>query len=390
MTGERGIDTVRAVRTERLGARWRQVHPVVADAALATIVAAVTVTSVVVTSHQQHEPVTAAGWLALAAQFAPLPWRRWAPVTVLTIVGLGALAYGMAELPDPPLEFALLLAFFTVAAHRPRRVSMPCGLVFLVVAAFALAFGDSSDAADAAEVYFAGTTAWVVGDTMRGQRERARWLEERRVDAARRAVADERVRIARDLHDVVAHHVSVMAVQAEAAQEVLTSRPDQAQRAMANVADTARTTLTELRRLLGVLRAPDDLGPQPDLGTIDELVSSVRDTGLEVTVRAADAPEVGGVVGVTAYRVVQEALTNVIKHAGARRAEVDVAMDGDAVVVTVTDDGRPGAKSGAPAVPGGGHGLAGMRERVSLLGGSLEAGPRPGGGFAVRARLPVR
>jgi signal transduction histidine kinase len=172
----------------------------------------------------------------------------------------------MADLPDPALEFALLLALFTVAAHRDRRVSVPCGLVFCVAAAVALIFGDSSDAADVAVVFFVATTAWVVGDTMRGQRERARWLDERRLDAARRAVADERVRIARDLHDVVAHHVSVMAIQAEAAQEVLAARPDQAQRAMANVADTARTALGELRRLLGVLRSPDDLAPSPTWG----------------------------------------------------------------------------------------------------------------------------
>jgi signal transduction histidine kinase len=184
-----------------------------------------------------------------------------------------------------------------------------------------------------------------------------------------------------------------MAVQAEAAQEVLAVRPERAGRAMADVADTARATLGELRRLLGVLRAEGDRAPQPDLDGVADLVESVRRTGLAVEVHThGEARRITGLTGVTAYRVVQEALTNVIKHASAARADVELRFGDDALVVTVTDDGR-GSEGRANGPDGAGdhqgHGLAGMRERLVMLGGTLDAGPRPGGGFSVRARLPL-
>jgi len=246
-------------------------------------------------------------------------------------------------------------------------------------------FSDEADAADVAVSYFAGITAWAVGDATRAQRERAVWLEQRRADAAARAAADERTRVARELHDVVAHHVSVIAVQAEAAQEVFASRPDRAQQALADVSSAARDALAELRRLLTVLRSEGELSPQPDLRAIDELVESARRTGLAVTVHESGvARPVDAAVGLAAYRVVQESLTNVIKHAGARRADVRLAFEDRNLVVSVCDDGR------AASHPNGdGHGLIGMRERVAVLGGSLEAGPRETGGFAVRACLPL-
>ena len=201
-----------------------------------------------------------------------------------------------------------------------------------------------------------------------------------------RAAADERVRIARDLHDVVAHHVSVIVVQAEAAQEVLAARPEQAGAAMATVADTARSALTELRRMMGVLRSDATTAPQPDLAALDELAEVVRRAGLPVTLRRTDpVPPVDPVIGLTTYRVVQEALTNVLRHApGATRADVDVAVDDHALLVTVSDDGPPVAAPGST-----GLGLVGMRERVGVLGGTLDAGPSAGGGFRVRARLPL-
>jgi signal transduction histidine kinase len=262
------------------------------------------------------------------------------------------------------------------------------------LAALSIVFGDDADAADVAVNYFAGITAFVVGDTTRGQRERTAWLEERRADAERRAVSDERIRIARDLHDVVAHHVSVIAVQAEGAQSVIAVSPERAEKAMADVADTARTALGELRRMLGVLRTGDGRAPQPDLAAVDDLVESVRRTGLAVNLRTTGpARPVGGLVGVAAYRVVQEALTNVVRHARAHQADVEVAFaDGD-LVITVADDGRAGGAGtngdGDPSRAGG-FGIAGMRERVATLGGELDAGSRPDGrGFLVRARLPL-
>jgi signal transduction histidine kinase len=379
-------------------ARWRRLPPLAVDALLAAVVAAVTIVAVAYRA-REDEPMQAIGYVLLAAQLVPLVWRRRAPVEVAVAVGVAAAAYGAADLPDPPLMFAPLLAWYTVAAYRPRSVSVPLALVAAAAGVVTMFIARDSDVSDVAVNYFAGIMAWVVGDSTRSDRQRAKLLAERRDDAERQAVAEERVRIARDLHDVVAHHVSVIAVQAEDAQEVLATRPDRAEKAMASVADTARAALGELRRLLGGLRADSDLAPQPDLAALDEMADTVRQTGLAVTVRVDEGADgVGGLVGVTAYRVVQEALTNVLKHADARHAVVSVAVKGDALVVTVSDDGRGDTRMSRNARAGGsaareggaGLGLAGMRERVRILGGDLSAGGTiEGAGFTVRARLPL-
>jgi signal transduction histidine kinase len=390
MTAAARVGTVRPVLdVEGFLDRWRRLPPPVADVLLAVVVGAVTVVSVVVEDQQDDDlALTAWGVALLGVQIVPLVWRRRAPVATFALVCAATFAYGFARLPDPPIMFAAGLAVYTLAAYRRLSVSAPLALAVLVAAAVGIWFGDESDVADLAVGYFVGITCWVVGDTVRRQRVDAARAEARRVDEARRAVADERVRIARDLHDVVAHHLSVIVVQAEAAQEVLAADPERAGSAMAAVADTARTALGELRRVLGVLRSDSTLVPQPDLGGVDELVESVRQAGLAVEVRTEGDPcPVPGVVGLTAYRVVQEALTNVLRHASAHRAVValDFAGTGE-LVVTVIDDGRGHATgSGRP----GGHGLAGMRERVAVLGGRLDAGPRAEGGFAVRAHLPL-
>jgi signal transduction histidine kinase len=254
----------------------------------------------------------------------------------------------------------------------------------MVGSIFAYLLADSPDASDISVGYVAWITAWVIGDTMRTQRERTVWLAARRVDDARRAAIAERLAIARDLHDIVAHHVSVIAVQAEAAQSVLATSPGRAGQAMDDVSDTARAALVELRRLLGVLRSEDALAPQPGLDAIEDLVESVRKAGMDVTFTRPGAVRcVDAVSGLTAYRVVQEALTNVLKHAGPCRADVDLTLVDGALVVTVTDDGT------GPGGQDGGHGLVGMRERVAVVGGSLDVGAAPGGGFTVRARLPL-
>ena len=387
MTCGRGHRYVAGVPvTDHVLDRWRQLPPLFLDAALAAVVAAVTIVSIVVEDHNDHGVrLSAFGWALLALQLVPLVWRRRAPVVVLALSMGGAIAYGMARLPDPAIMFAPSLAVYSVAAHRPRSVSVPCALVVIVAAGLGVVFGDESDAADVSAGYFVGITSWMLGDIVRAQRERAAWLDARRVDEAQRAAADERVRIARDLHDVVAHHVSVIVVQAEAAQEVLAARPDRAQAAMAAVADTARSALSELRRLLGVLRSEATVTPQPDLAAVDDLIASVREAGLDVSLRTrGNGLPVAPVVGLTAYRVVQEALTNVLRHAQATRAEVELAVGDTELIVTVSDDGRSGA-----SFDGTGHGLVGMRERVSMLGGHLDAGPRPEGGFRVRAQLPL-
>jgi signal transduction histidine kinase len=389
MTVVRRIGTVRLVPgIDRLLDRWRRVPPLVADVAMVAVLAVVTVMSIVVDDRADYtEHMSAWGWGLQATQLVPLVWRRRAPVVVVAIVGASALIYGSSNLPDPAILFAPALAFYSVAAFRPRSVSVPCAAVMTVFAGLALSLDDQADAADVAINFFVGITAWVVGDTMRGQRERTALLAARHEDEAERAAADERVRIARDLHDIVAHHISVIVVQAEAAQEVLGADPARAEGAMATVADTARTALGELRRALGVLRSDTGRAPQPELAGVADLVASVRQAGLAVDVRTTGpARPVDGVVGVTAYRVVQEALTNVLRHAHAQRAQVDLVFDDGSLVVTVVDDGE-GASADGEGPPG--QGLVGMRERVAAVGGDLATGPGAAGGFTVRARLPL-
>jgi signal transduction histidine kinase len=374
----------------QLAERWRAVPPLVVDALLAAVVGAVTVIAVLVEDRQSGPDLTPLGVVSLVVQIVPLVWRRRAPVAVMVVVLASTVYYGMAELPDPPLMFPALLAFYTVAAYRPRRIVIPIALAICALMPIAIFFGDSTDASDIAVGYVGGITACVLGDSARVQRERAQWLEERRSDAARQAAADERVRIARDLHDVVAHHVSVIAVQAEAAQEIVGSNPARAEQAMADVASTARSALVELRRMLGVLRSDASLAPQPDLAALDELVDTVRRAGLDVTVHEAGPKRpVDATVGLTAYRIVQEALTNVVKHAGASHADVALTYGHGALDVVVSDDGRPARTNGTSTSVDDGQGIIGMQERVAALGGRFEAGPGAAGGFRVHASLPL-
>jgi signal transduction histidine kinase len=199
-------------------------------------------------------------------------------------------------------------------------------------------------------------------------------------------VSEERLRIARELHDVVAHAMSVVTVQSGVAAHVIDTQPDEAKRMLENIRVTSHEALDEMRRLLGVLRGTADLAPTPSLRDVEELAASLRSSGVPVSVTiTGDRREIPGGVDLTAFRIVQEALTNVLKHAGPdARATVTVEYAPGVVVVEVVDDGR-----GAAAIPTGepGHGLLGMRERVAVFGGDLVAGPRPGGGFGVRATL---
>lgn len=251
-----------------------------------------------------------------------------------------------------------------------------------------------------------GILAWTgigatAGDAVRSRRavvqairDRAERAERTREEEARRRVAEERLRIARDLHDVVAHHIALVNVQAGVAAHVMDKRPDQAKEALAHVREASRSALNELRATVGLLRQSGDpeapTEPAPGLDRLDELADTFRNAGLQVEVARADqGTKLPAAVDLAAYRVIQEALTNVRKHAGSEaKAEVSVVRVGPNIEVTVLDDGHP-ADDGAPAA-GGGHGLLGMRERVTALRGTLTTGPRYGGGFRVHAILPVK
>jgi signal transduction histidine kinase len=222
-------------------------------------------------------------------------------------------------------------------------------------------------------------------DAMAGRAELA---EREREERARAAVAEERARIARELHDVVAHSISVMVVQAGAERRALGDKQDETREVLLTIEQTGRQTLTEMRRLLGMLRRSDDeleLAPQPGMEHVDALIDKVREAGLPVTLNVeGDAAPLPAGVDLSAYRIVQEALTNALKHAGPASARVTVRYRDDELELDIVDDG-----AGAVNEDGGGHGLIGMHERVSMFGGELDTGARTDGGYAVRARLPL-
>jgi signal transduction histidine kinase len=342
-----------------------------------------------------HVYLGVAGYLGLSALLLlPLVWRG-RPLVSFGVVALVCFGQWLAHVDPLPANLAVLVALWVVASECSFRWSLAAGLVaelgaFLALVNWSVAtFG----------MFFSGSilvvTVWVTGlyaNTRRryleGLEERAERAERERDQQAMMAAAAERARIARELHDVVAHNVSVMVVQADGAGYALDSDPDQARLAVRNISKTGRAALAEMRRLVGVLRANEagdtDYLPQPGLGQLDELV---RGAGVPAHLR------VGGVPGelpegqqLAVYRIVQEALTNTLKHGGPDvRAVVEIEYGGPELLVRVTDDGRGAA---APRSPDG-HGLIGMRERAGMYGGAVSAGPMPGGGFEVLARLPM-
>jgi signal transduction histidine kinase len=321
--------------------------------------------------------------------------RRIWPLTVLAIAFAGAAIVDLLTGNFAP--FAISLALYTAAAYGDRRRAVRVVAVGALVTLLLIVHDAAYNIGVVAILSFFAV-CWVVGDNMRTRRaylhsleERAERLERERVEHARRAAAEEQARIARELHDVIAHSVSVMVVQAAAARDVFDSHPQRARTALGAIEETGREALAELRRLLGVVRLPGERGetyqPQPGLGQVGALVEQVRSTGLPVgLVVAGERHDVPVGIDLSAYRIVQEALTNTLKHARATRADVAVHYSPRELVVEVLDDG---AGDGSPGSPNGGQGLIGMRERVALYGGDLDAGHRNEGGFGVRARFPL-
>jgi len=365
---------------------WLRRHPHLVDVALVVAALAIAV------GHAARASRPAVGVTVALLQTLPLLLRRRHPLAVLaaTTAATAAVTAGWGFYNPLPAGIAL----FTVATLCERSVSLRAGALALAVLALPL----WHEAGWANPVGLVGrllvfVVAWLLGESLRTQRryvsaleERAEQLEREREAEAARAVAEEQARIARELHDVVAHSVSVMVVQAAAASDVFETRPERAREALRAIEAAGRGALLELRRLLGSVRGErPEYAPQPRLDRIDELVERVRAAGLEVELRVEGEPRPLPVaVELSAYRVVQEALTNVLKHAHATRAAIVVRYGEDGLDVEVRDDGSGGGNGG-----GIGHGLIGMRERVAVFGGSLEAGPVAGGGFAVAARFPA-
>jgi signal transduction histidine kinase len=341
------------------------------------------------------------GALAVVAIVALL-WRRRAPLATWIVSGSATVA-GLAipGLGTTTAPIAALIATYTVASRSPRDVSVGVGAVTLVGATVATAIGQVPKHGWGVLVLPVAlvSAAWLVGDNLRVRRDylaeleaKARRTEADRAEESARAASRERARIARELHDVIAHHVSVIAIQAGAARMLTEgANPTAARVALERVEVTARQALAELRQLLGVLRhdhEPPALAPQPGLERLDDLLAEVRGAGLPVTLQVhGSALALPPPVDLSAYRIVQEALTNVLKHQGQVPTTVALCYSTGVLDITVEDRG-PNAPVAA-ADTGSGHGLVGMRERVAMFGGQLEAGPAAGGGFVVHARLPL-
>ncbi len=372
---------------------WLRRHPMLVDSGLAAALGVISLPYIV--DRIWPVPVT-------LLMVVPVAFRRRVPIWALAV----CLACAVCQLfgPGPiPSDVAVLILLYTIAAYRPRRYSIialfTClaGAVVAVVVWAPLQAIGLLDGLYLGAVLFVGSAliAWTLGDSMRFRRgyyaaleEKAARLEADRNTQAKIAAAAERARIAREMHDVVAHHVSVMVVQADGAGYAMRADPARAEAALKAIASTGRQALTEMRRLLGVLRNADDqaeLAPVPGLGELRELLDQARAAGLAVSYSLTGTPRgLPDGAELAAYRVVQESLTNTRKHAGlSASAQVMLRYDPDSLTVQVTDDGL--ATDPAETT---GHGLVGMRERIEMYGGTVEAGPLPGGGFSVLARLP--
>jgi len=337
-------------------------------------------------SHYRHSVVAALLGL-ITFQAVVLFWRRSQPVAVL-VLSIVISVTTLAITPDREAGSpGLVFAVYAVSVYGPSsaRLWVAVGAIALVVGAVALLFLD--DLATARKLIPSGATslvAWVIGDYVRSRRSFVQDLIARHRNEREQAAEAERLRIARELHDVVAHNVSAMAIQAGAARVAGTSDKE----ALASIEQSARDTLAELNKLLGVLRKSPDapLAPQPRLDDVDTLLKPAREAGLQATLRVTgEARALPAAVDLSAYRIIQEAITNVLKHASASRVEVVIDYEDEGIAITVSDNGN-GPGDGQST----GHGLIGMRERVALFGGKMGTGSSPLGGFTVHARLPYQ
>ena len=337
-------------------------------------------------------------YLEVACVFLPLLLRRRYPMTVLAVTTVLSALFNALPNPPAPTQLAPLLALYVVGTLRDRRTVWTA---YAVVTAFTLVMvvrpiTGVSWIADAVSIVTSFGVAAALGDATRSRRAYIAAVEQRAIDAertredeARRRVEEERLRIARELHDVTAHSLSIIALQAGAAEKAVRRDPDSAIAALHTIRITSKDSLEELRAMLGVLRSADEdapLSPAGRLERLPELVAAVEQAGVHVTLEIADdLGDVPAYADVSAYRIVQEAITNVVRHAHASSARVVVRREGEELVLEIADDGL-GTSAEAAAE---GHGIAGMRERVAALGGTFEAGPVAGGGFRVVARLPL-
>ena len=327
--------------------------------------------------------------LVVFGEALPLWWRRRYPVPVLAVIAAVEIAKWASGLSNEPSGAALVFAVYAVSVYDKtvaRLIVAGAAIALIVLAVTLLIAGDLPISRNLIPAGALSLVGWVIGDYMRSRRQFFMDMVARHNQERDQAADEERLRIARELHDVVAHNVSVMAIQAGAARVSGNSSKE----ALQSIESTARDTLAELNRLLGVLRKQSDapLAPQPGLDQVDALLKSANDAGLETMLKiTGEKRPLPAALDLTAYRIVQEAITNALKHAHASRLEVRVAYREGALELTIRDNGEGQSEAAVKASTG--HGLIGMRERVELFGGELEAGSSNVGGFTVRSRLPI-
>ncbi|MHA7171821.1 sensor histidine kinase [Arthrobacter monumenti] len=349
------------------------------------------------------------GFVVSACLIIPLAFRRSRPAAATGAAVVVCLVQWVFAVPLVPAQFAVLVFLYTAAAYAPKRVSVWALIAGLIGGVLGITryfyFPATSSLADIPVVVLGIVMvdtlvllAWTFGDLARTRRLQMQALEDRahRLEIERQherelAAADERSHIAREMHDIVAHSLSVIITQADGGRYAAVADPDVAPKTLETIAETGRTSLREMRRLLGVLRGDDDTTtrPLPTLADVDELVNTLRSTGLEVECSRHGEPrrQLPPGAELTAYRIVQESLTNVLKHAGPRAmASVELDWNGRGLELTISDDGRGAAAD--PNTTGAGQGIRGMAERAKLYDGSLSAQPRTGGGFRVSALIP--
>ncbi len=374
---------------------WLRRHSLATDAMVAGVVLVLSVPPVTGPTGHHH----ALSLVLIVVMASVLVWRRHAPFTVFTIIT----GVALVQLTTGTLNggLALLVAFYTLAAYAPGR-SILAGVGLLEGAAVVAALSAGNSLLAWTSLSSLITATWFTGYYVRTRRShlaslvsRAERLERERDTQAELGASAERARIAREMHDIIAHNIAVMIALADGATYTVAGNPGQAATLMGEVSATGRSALTEMHRLLGVLRQPAGPGhaPQPTLADIDNLLAAVRAAGLPTRLTVTgQPPALPPSIQLALYRIIQESLTNTLKHSAAASARVQLTYLPDGVALEVTDDGQPRARPvGAPdAEPSAGHGIAGMRERAAVFGGEVSAGPGPSGGWRVHTMLYLR
>jgi signal transduction histidine kinase len=394
------------IRTKQVIERIRGVDPHAVDSLLALVftAAALWTVSERVGGDDAFRKDDFLGVGLLLLQTLPIAARRVSPLGALTIsVAAISLHIALGYEGVPAGTLAALVILYSAASMTDMRQAILAAAI--TAAGIAIYFAtDRSDPSLTQAVSTSATyaAAWGLGVYVRSRREylnvveeRASLLEREREVRSREAVADERARIARELHDMVGHALSLIVIQSGGAQRVLQSKPELVRDTLASIEATGRQALTDMERMLGMLRTTEateeTLSPQPGLGDIEVLAARVSEAGLPVEVAVEGSPvPLPTSVDLSAYRIIQEALTNALKHAGPAQADVNIRYGPDSLELVIVDNGQGASGDAVDNHRGGGRGLIGMKERVALFGGELHAGPRPEGGFRVHARLPLK